>query len=142
MRLLIRKGKRDPRLRAEAIGVVAQVAPKDFAGEVRALYHHVLATCRYVQDPHEVEQLQPAHFTQDIRTGDCDDLVIYLSSLLESIGHATKSVAVGFAPHDYSHVYLETLIGRSWIPVDPTEDRGVGWSPPDVLQRMEIFNGG
>ncbi len=64
----------------------------------------------------------------------------YLLLLLESIGHPTRFVAVGFRPHNYSHVYLETKIGNTWLGLETTEPVEVGWQPKGVMARMEIFN--
>jgi hypothetical protein len=39
----------------------------------------------------------------------------------------------------FDHVYMQALVFGQWIPMDPTEQRYMGWSPPDpVTQAIEV----
>jgi len=65
--------------------------------------------------------------------GDCDDKSILLASLLGSIGHSSRFVAIGYRPNEYAHVFVETIAAGgegNWIALDPTEDVPMGWRPP------------
>lgn len=141
MRLLIRKAKVNPDIRSLAAEIVRSVTPKDFVAEIEAVYRYVIENCRYTRDVNDVETLQPADYTARQGYGDCDDISVYIASLLESIGHPTRNVAVGFKFREYNHVYIETKVGMKWIAVDASETRGVGWAPPHPIMRMEIYNG-
>ena len=75
-----------------------------------------------MRDVNGVETLQTPLVTMEIKQGDCDDQSVLLASLLESIGHPTRFVAIKqnfFGP--YVHVYTETRIGPKWYPLETTE---------------------
>jgi transglutaminase-like putative cysteine protease len=141
MRRLIRNGKRNPEIRKIATDIAATVPEKHFYQEIVAVYCYVKARVRYTRDTHDSEMIQPPEWVLANGHGDCDDFTVVICALLEAIGHPTRIVAVGFAPGEYSHVYAETRSGSRWIAVDASENHGVGWFPPGIEQRMEIFNG-
>jgi transglutaminase-like putative cysteine protease len=141
MRNLVHEGRRSDRVRSTAISLTNTLAPKDWSGEVRALFAFVRDNIRYVRDIHDVETLQTAEATLDLEAGDCDDKAVLLSALLESIGHPTRFVAVGYFRRDhYEHVYVETRMGAGWIALDATMDVEAGWSPRPSVARMVIDN--
>lgn len=138
---MVRSGKKDTNnVRNVALGLVADLQQKDYSGEVRALHAYVRDCVRYVQDVTGVETVQTPQVTLMNHAGDCDDKSVLLAALLESIGHPTKFVAVGRAPGEYEHVYVETKIGPRWIPLETTENVEPGWEPPrDIFRyRMEF----
>lgn len=132
MRRLARRFKTDDTIRTTAIELTADLPPKDWAGQVRALFTFVRDRIRYTRDVFGVETLQTPIVTLDLAAGDCDDKSTLLAALLLSIGHPARFVAVGFtSPGNYQHVYVETLIGKSWFALDPTvQTATVGWRPP------------
>jgi transglutaminase-like putative cysteine protease len=80
-----------------------------------------------------VELLHSARRMLELRAGDCDDMTILLSTMLKAVGHPVRLVLVGFNPKRkklFSHIYLEAFCRGSWIPLDPTMDRPMGWAPP------------
>jgi len=111
---------------------------KDYACEVKCLHAYVRDSIRYLQDPVDVERLQSADKTIELGAGDCDDKSILLAALLESIGHPTRFIAIGFEPEIYSHVYVETKIGAEWVPLETTESVEVGWEPDPSLVRARL----
>ena len=118
----------------DPVGVPNQ---KNFTAEVRAIQEWVRDNIRYVKDVHGVETVQTPLVTLEYRAGDCDDHSVLLASLLESIGHPTRFVAIktqSFGP--FVHVYTETKIGRRWVAVETTENWPLGTQPPIVAQRM------
>jgi transglutaminase-like putative cysteine protease len=139
MRLLVRSGKRALPVRMTALTVVQTQGQKDWAGEVRALYAFVRDQVRYVRDIRGVETLHTAEKLLEIRQGDCDDKSILLASLLEAIGHPTRFVAISLIPGKFSHVYVETKIRNSWIPLDATEPVEPGWAPK-FYEKLVIHN--
>lgn len=140
MRQLAREGKVDPPIRELALSIVKPNGQKDWIGEARALHEYVRDQIRYVRDINGVETLQTPEQTIRIGQGDCDDKSTLLAALLESIGHPTRFVAVGFRPGKYSHVLLETKIGGKWIAAETTEPVSLGWYPPRTRARMVIHN--
>lgn len=140
MRDLTRHGKRDIAIRQKALELTGSLNQKDWLGEVKNLHRFVRDRIRYIKDIRGVETVAFPDITLECAQGDCDDKSVLLASLLESIGHPTRFVAVGFKPGNYSHVYVETKIGNSWVGLETTEPVEVGWQPKGVLARMEVHN--
>lgn len=140
---LVSRYKRADAVRSVALDLTRNVRPKDWLAEVRAVFEFVRDHVRYVRDVRGVETLQTPAATLEIEAGDCDDKSTLLAALLESIGHPTRFVAVGFtSPGQYSHVYVETRVGDRWLPLDATVSTAtVGWAPPRrALARMLAHN--
>lgn len=134
MRALVRSGRVDPMVRQAATSVVFLMPEKDQAAEARAIFEYVRDTIRYLQDVHDVETLSTAQMTLAGQVGDCDDQVILLCSMLETIGYPTRFVVAGYSdPSLYDHVYCQVFAAGQWIDCDPTEHRAFGWAPPDPL---------
>lgn len=140
MRLMTRNGKKNLEVRNTAGGLVSHLAQKNYLGEVKTLHRFVRDNIRYLRDIHGVETLQAPDKTLQYGYGDCDDKSTLLAAMLESIGHPSRFVAVGKAPDKFSHVYVETLVGRKWFPLETTEPVDAGWSPPGMRSRMVIHN--
>lgn len=138
---LVKKFKRDPMIRDTAASLVAGLPPKDWTGEARRLYEYVRDQIRYLRDVSGVETLQTPPVTMELEAGDCDDKSTLLAALLESIGHPTRFVATGYRdPGRFSHVYVETLLGTKWLPLDATVNKPFGWEPRTPVSRMVVFN--
>jgi transglutaminase-like putative cysteine protease len=132
---LLRAGARDFYVRQKAIDVLlaAGVPPKDYLGEIDALFRWVQRRIRYTKDPVRVETLHSARRMLELRAGDCDDLAILLGAMLESIGHPVRLVLTGpdpGRPRLFTHVYLEAHHHGRWIPLDATMPHPAGWAPP------------
>ena len=140
MRGLVRTSKTSVPVRTLALRIVGGVKGKDWPGEARAVHNWVRDNIRFVRDVTDVETLHDAERVLMFGQGDCDDKSILFAALMESIGHPTRFVAVGFAPDVYEHVFSETLIGTRWIPSDTTEPREFGWAAPDTVSRLVIYN--
>lgn len=138
---LVRQYKRDPMIRDTAISLTSSLRPRDWSGEARALYEYVRDRIRYTRDVLGVETIQTPPVTMELEAGDCDDKSTLLAALLESIGHPTRFVATGYkAPQHFSHVYVESLIGSRWLPLDATTTHEFGWTPRTPVSRMIVFN--
>jgi transglutaminase-like putative cysteine protease len=118
MTQITKAGKKSPRVRALALKLVKDKAPQDFKGEIIALFLYVRDVLRYVKDIRGVETLHTPDQLLNFGQGDCDDKSILLASLLESIGHPTRFIAAAYRGGRFSHVYLETRIGRKWLPLE------------------------
>jgi transglutaminase-like putative cysteine protease len=137
---LVKDGKKNLAVRQAAARLVHQNGQKDWVGEARDIQHFVRDQIRYVKDIRGVETLQTAEKTLEFGYGDCDDKSVLVASMLESIGHPTRFVAIGFKPDDYVHVYTETKIGPNWVGVETTEPVELGWTPPNVLTQLIYYN--
>jgi len=76
---------RDPRIATLAVKILknAGVEPRDYVGQAKALLNYVQNDLYYINEPGE--RLSDPLRTLDVGYGDCDDLVIVLGALLESI---------------------------------------------------------
>jgi len=131
---LIREGASDFYVRQKAIDILLSrgVTPKDYVGEINALFRWVQRNVRYTKDPFHVELLHAARRMLELRAGDCDDMAILLGSLVKSVGHPVRIVLTGpnaRRPDLFSHIYLEAQHRGDWIPLDPTMSFAMGWSP-------------
>lgn len=140
MTTLARKGKLNPLIRQKASELVAHLRQKDWGAEIAALFFFVRDQIRYLRDINNVETLHEADRVLTIGLGDCDDKCILLASMLETIGHPARFVALSFDGGQFSHVIVETLLGKPprgrWLALDPTENVAPGWYPPKVTGRM------
>lgn len=138
MQALIRQGVKDFYVRQKAIDILlAQgVRPKDYLGEIKALFEWVQQNVRYTKDAFRLEILHSARRMLELRAGDCDDMSILLGAMLEAIGHPVRLVIVGpdfLRPDLFTHVYIEVYHKGRWIPLDATMPYPMGWAP-------QVFN--
>lgn len=140
MRELVHQYKSDSTVRGLALELVRSVPPKDWRGEIRAVFEYVRDNIRYTHDIAGIETLQTPPATIELEAGDCDDKSTLLAALLASVGHRTRFVAVGYRQsNDYQHVYVEAALGNDWIPLDATMARPFGWRPRDAVARMVLM---
>lgn len=141
MRLLLLKAKReDPRIRDCAADIVHGLPGKSYRNELEYIFRFVRDNIRYMRDIVNVETLQTPWETLARGYGDCDDQALLIATLCETIGHRTRFCAVGFTPVTLSHIYAQSICGDKWISMDTTEPNCMGWEPPDIRNRMLIFN--
>jgi len=138
---LIREGAKDFYVRQKAIDILLDrgIRPKDYLGEVRALFEWVQRNVRYTKDPFHVELLHAPRRMLELRAGDCDDMSIVLGAMLEAVGHPVRLVLVGpdrSRPDLFSHVYLEARHQGRWIALDPTMPHPMGWAPQGLNKQV------
>ncbi len=138
---LIRQGAKDFRVRQTAIDILIanDIPPKDYLGEIEALFCWVRDRIRYTRDIYRVELLHTARRMLELRAGDCDDMTILLGSMLKSVGHPVRLALVGFNPRKkslFTHIYLEVFYKGAWIALDPTVRRPLGFAPPADHKRV------
>lgn len=136
MRQLVNAGKKAPVVRQLAVSLTKGLTQKDGISEISALYEFVRDRIRYIKDIRGVETLHTAEMVLQNAQGDCDDKTILLSSLLESIGHKTRIVAVGFSKNSFSHVYPEVLLNNEWVTLETTEPVNIGWRPKNITTSL------
>jgi transglutaminase-like putative cysteine protease len=142
MRQLVRRYKKALPIRQLAFAIIDRVrGHKNFAAQVRAIHSYVQENIQFVKDVNGVETLATPTKTLEYGKGDCDDQAVLLASLLESIGHPTRFVAIRMKPFGpYVHVFTETKIGARWIPLETTEPWPAGVGPPRFAARMVVNN--
>lgn len=131
----VKDGKKSMMVRDKVLSLIRGLQQKDWIGEVRTLHAFVRDEVRYVMDTTDVELVQTPDATLRLMAGDCDDKSTLLCAMLESIGHPTRFVAIGFQPNVFAHVYLETMIGNQWVSCETTEPVEIGWQPPSGMIR-------
>ena len=141
MRELVKAGKVSPLVRQTAVQLTTGLNQKDWLSEVKAIHVFVRDRIRYLRDVRGVETLHTPDRILQNRAGDCDDKTVLLASMLETIGHPTRFVAIGFKPNQCAHVYLEVRPGNkgAWMALETTEAVEVGWSPPKSAIRKTII---
>lgn len=133
----IRQGSTSPQIRSMAVSLALH--QKTDVDKAKVVFDFVRSRMRYIRDNTFMETVStPAlHLKTFVQAGyaagDCDDHVVLLGALLTSIGYpvriVTVRVAKGYGP--FQHVYLETLIRGTWIPMDATNKRmPMGWAVP------------
>lgn len=133
--------KTSPMVRELALSLTANLPPKNWAAEAQAIHAFVRDKIRYIKDVRGVETLQTPAQTLRIKQGDCDDKSVLVASLLESIGHPTRFVAVGFTGDKrYTHVFPQTKIAGKWVTLETTEPWPMGRHPKGVKDAMTQHN--
>lgn len=124
-------------VRTIAENIVQRIQGKDWYGEAAAVQEWVRDNIRYTMDVENVEMVKNPVLTLFTHAGDCDDMSLLAGTLLNTLGHPVRYVAVGTQEADVlEHVYVETKIGTRWIGVETTEDVELGWTPQPQLARM------
>jgi len=155
----IKDGARYIPIRMHAAKVASRARPKDYLGQVQALYDDFVKRWRYVMDPLETEMVTiggPQIFEQVIGLaarpgehgyGDCDDATIALGALLRGVGFEVaintieKPTPPGAPQGLFSHVFPSVRIpGRGWLTVDAVGHprHKLGWTPP--YQRLAVWD--
>lgn len=141
MSRLVRQYKKNIQIRQLALSLIADLpGHKNWTGQIKRLHAYVRDSIQYVRDVRGIETLATPTKTLEFGQGDCDDQAVLLASLLESIGHPTRFVAIksaAFGP--YVHVYTETKIGSKWFPLETTEKFEAG-KPMRSAARMVEHN--
>jgi hypothetical protein len=138
---MIRKGAKDFSVRQTAIAILRRrdVRPKDYLGEIKALFEWVQRHVRYTRDPFRVEVLHSPRRMLQLRAGDCDDMAILLGAMLEAIGHSVRLVLTGSDPlvrDRFTHIYIEVLHKGRWVPLDATMPYPMGWAPRAPVRKV------
>jgi len=138
MRGMVRRYKKAVPIRQLAFAIIDNVrGHKNFGAQVRAIHAWVQSNIQYVKDIRGVETLATPVKTLEFGKGDCDDQSVLVASLLESIGHPTRFVAIKLQPFGpFVHVFTETKVGPRWYAVETTEPWPAGKGPPKFAGRM------
>lgn len=151
IRRAVDRGRQDPYIRRLATWILNRdgVPARDERGEAQAIFDFATGI-PFRRDPIGVELIQHVPFQlENLRLGaegnDCDDFVILVASLLESVGHPVR-IAVTRLPGaaDDGHIYVETFLRNEgeWISLDATNERGgLGWEAPYAEKKTMRLSG-
>jgi hypothetical protein len=139
MKRLAREGAKDAGVIQVASRLVRHLMQYDRIAEIVALHAFVRDSIRYTNDPTDLELLRTPRAILEMGVGDCDDKSTLLSALLRCINHPSRFVAVELQRDaGFSHVYVETPVGRRWVTLETIRPVAVGWTPPGVTKRMVV----
>src|SRR5271168_1090320 len=137
MARLAKEGARDAGVIQVASELVRNLGQYDRVGEVCALHAFVRDSIRYTNDPIDLELVRTPRAILEMGVGDCDDKSILLACLLRCIGRPSRYVAIMMkGQSSFSHVYVETPLGKRWIPLETIKPVAAGWGPDNVIKRM------
>lgn len=126
-------------IRNLATSLTGNLMQKDYEGEGRACLGFVRDRIRYVRDIAGVETLHDPVTLLRVGSGDCDDKSILLASLLLSIGHKVRFVAIAFRPDQFSHVWVQAFCHGRWVDLEPTEPIQYGERIPSTGAVKHIY---
>lgn len=137
---MVLKSRESRVVRLFAIKIIRErhVAPKDYMGEIEALFEFVQRDIPYRKDAAFLDTFtEPEQQIKDYLfgapSGDCDDKSVLLASLLIALGHVPRFVLTNNMPGGkYTHIYVEVKHPKenSWIGLETTEAVELGWEPP------------
>jgi len=118
---------RTPQVRAAAEAVLRSTRDNDLAAHARALLAWVKERVKYLPDPDGAEWIVSPLVQLDriaaegFSYGDCDDHVLLLGALLQSIGIPATVHAVKIRPSDpwFNHVILSARLPSGDVDMDP-----------------------
>lgn len=146
-------GSRYLPIRNRAAALATTARPKDYMGQVGAIFADFVQRWRYVRDPlgRELVHRSPKQVFELVMggrsdspavgfgrgAGDCDDATVAIGAQLASIGFPVRIATIaplGSPPgRMMSHVFIQTKVpGAGWVTVDPVvfPKHGLGYTPP------------
>jgi transglutaminase-like putative cysteine protease len=132
----------DITLRTQAASIVRECPSGDKECQVNKLYRYVVENYDYYSDPRSREFIQSPSETMNIKGGDCEDLTILLTSLLENLGIKTYLVltenhasclACGVDTEDLWQYIQESIVTQASKDIDQKEDMKV------VIENGNLF---
>jgi hypothetical protein len=116
MKEIAREESGDPLVRQLALNIInhKEVKSHQYIDEARAIAEWVQENIPYVKDARNIEQIHsPTMLIKRMQRGeavrgDCDDMSLFLATLLLSIGHAPMFKCVRFKKTEgsYNHIYV------------------------------------
>jgi hypothetical protein len=143
MRQLVDQALRDPSIIRLATDIVRSVPAHDEVGEVNTIYQWMLSNIRFTKDPVGKEKLYPPSELLKIRAGDCDDVSMLMATLLMAVGYPARLITVSASdadPQQFSHVYVETQVAGSWIPMDAARPDAMFGAEPPMYYRKRAWS--
>jgi transglutaminase-like putative cysteine protease len=135
---LIEEGSQDPQIREFTLNLLnAKGVPSyDYLGEIKAIFEWVRDNITYRRHVLCRDSFTTAKRVMELRSGDCDNCVVLLNSMLTSVGVPTGMRLVSSSldkpfHHIYSLAGIPPTKPSQWIPLDATEKSAkIGYEPP------------
>ena len=143
MRGLVRRYKTAASIRTLSQILTRNLPDKNYTREADVIFKFVRDKVRYVRDVNGVETIQTPIQTIKLGSGDCDDKSLLVATMLESIGHPTRFIAVGLNGGGFSHVFAETKIGNNndrWVSLETTQVVPMGMKPKNITSHLIMRN--
>lgn len=136
---LVTKSKTSPRIRARMIQITRHLPSMDIAGEIAAVWDHILSHVRYIRDPYGVEYVtDPEKLDELVDEGmaaeDCEGMAVYAATLLASAGIPSYFEIQGrdaSKPNRFKHCAL--------LVVNPRTKEQVFFDPIGAFEYPESF---
>lgn len=106
----------------------------------KSIYNFIKDNIRYISDVYKIETIQTPILTLLNKGGDCDDISLLASAMLESIGIKTNYVIASYSPdQSFSHIYIIVSFhdGKK-LYFDGTAKKFIGYERPGFT-RKEIL---
>lgn len=137
---LIEKYKKNLKIRKLSVRV-ARGGGTDFE-RAKKIFFYLKNHVKYVKDILDIETIQTPIQTLYIGAGDCDDMVLLLGSMLESIGIPVVMVVADYTGRGFSHIYLYAKIKKNkWIALDPAMKKYPGEEHPGARKKIRFIAG-
>ena len=136
MARLVNSAFLDPTIRDQAAYAIGGCERNNRACQCYSVMSWVGRMVRYVRDPTGVELLHDPRLIgraiagKKLVYGDCDDMSMYLASLLKSVGLQPIIRAVGYNGRPFQHVYIVC----QGVKLDATRS---GWTPVTFYEQHE-----
>ena len=139
---LIEAGKKDQTVNRAVAAIVRHVPQHNRLAEAAAVFNWARRNIRFTSDTKGVETLRSPDETLRVGIGDCDDFVILICSLLESVGHTMRIITVASDPRDpsiFTHVYPEDYIRGRWVALDAARRNPLVGKRPSRIFRVRAW---
>jgi transglutaminase-like putative cysteine protease len=140
IQFVIEQFGRDPRVRQATLQLLGSRINNDLDAHARTVARWVMSRMVYLPDPDGGEFIQtPLVLLQTIAEkgvayGDCDDHVVLLGAMLNSIGIPARAVAVKLGGTEwFDHVVIEYPANGRTVTMDPCAKFGAA---PRYLERL------
>ena len=130
------EGRVHPLVLKATAEALKDVPPRDDWAAVQAIFEWVRKNIRYTKDPVSTNKLNNVELVHHpaallrLKIGDCDDMATLLASMLLRAGIPAKFRAIKTGGKHFRHVYVLAKVNNTWIPLDPTTDKPLGWEYP------------
>tara|TARA_R110002060_G_scaffold5588_10_gene8714 strand:+ start:678 stop:1547 length:870 start_codon:yes stop_codon:yes gene_type:complete len=159
MRKIALQAGHDPRLATLAVSIFKKhgIRPRNYKAQAAALLNWVQTKIYYINEPSE--RLQDPLTTLKVGYGDCDDMVMLLCALFESVRLEWRFVLAGKSaqgmvrwiegtplpsyPVQFNHIYC--MVGyppfkpQKWFFAEPTVGKKLGWDVIAANRKGESF---
>ncbi len=140
---------KDRIIKSTARKIIKNIDPKNWKGQLKAIFRWVKSNVKYVRDIHGIEELTRPDILlksvlegKEIHSSDCDDIAMLLAAMLRSIGFKVRLEAIALKSNKYNHarVAVQNPDNKRWIVLEGTSKKArVGFRFPSKLPVMYVI---